>query len=135
MKVAFEKNVKFASFSYKATTSDLNDFINKCTEKYDAIVISFVLTSLSYAINMNNIVNLLKDGGSLVISDIEPQYTEKHPEYSVNVNDIIYSLEVAPVNALDLIETAIKEKMSFQYCQSIKKNDGERYAYVLRFRK
>lgn len=133
MRVAFEKNVSSASFSYNATTSDINKFITQCNETYDAIVISFVLTSLPYSIDMNKLARLLKDGGSLVIADIEPQYTEKHPEYSVNIDGEVYSLTVSPVNALDLIEAAIKENLTFKYCQSIKKDDGERYAYVLRF--
>lgn len=135
MKVAFEKNALSSSFSYNAFTSDLNEFISTSSDKYDAIVISFVLTSLPYKIDIKKLVDLLSDNGSLVIADIEPQYTEKHPEYSVIVNNELHSLSVSPVNALDLIESAVNEGLKFEYCQSIKKNDGERYAYVLRFSK
>ncbi|MDP2502646.1 hypothetical protein BCT47_25245 [Vibrio splendidus] len=135
MKVAFEKNVMSASFSHNATTSDLNEFISTTTDKYDAIVISFVLTSLPYQIDMKKLVDLLSPNGSLVIADIEPQYTEKYPEYLVTVGNEVHSLSVSPINALDLIESAENAGLNFQYCQSIKKNDGERYAYVLRFSK
>ncbi|GHY31363.1 Ubiquinone/menaquinone biosynthesis C-methyltransferase UbiE [Vibrio cholerae] len=135
MKVAFEKNALSSSFSHNAVTSDLNEFISTTSNKYDAVVISFVLTSLPYKIDMKKLVDLLSPSGVLVIADIEPQYTEKHPEYSVTVDNEEHSLSVSPVNALDLIESAVNEGLCFEYCQSIKKNDGERYAYVLRFTK
>ncbi|WP_180772467.1 class I SAM-dependent methyltransferase [Vibrio parahaemolyticus] len=135
MKVAFEKNVASADFKYTATTSDLNQYLNQCNEKFDAVVISFVLTSLPYPLDMKKVINLLNDDGSLVIADIEPQYTAKHPEYAVKVNGEIHSLSVAPVNALELIEAASDVGLRLHFCQSIKKHDGERYAYVLRFKK
>ncbi|HAS6377875.1 TPA: class I SAM-dependent methyltransferase [Vibrio vulnificus] len=131
MKTAFEKNVEMADFKFTTKMSDLNEFMNSCEEKFDAIVVSFVLTSLPYPFDIKKAASLLKPNGSLIIADIEPEYTAKFPEYTVRVGTEYHSLLVSPVNALDLIEKGLNENLQLKFCQSIKKNDGQRYAYVV----
>lgn len=131
MKTAFEKNVEMADFKFTTKMSDLNDFMNSCGEQFDAIVVSFVLTSLPYQFDIKQAASLLKPNGSLIIADIEPEYTAKYPEYVVNVGTEQHSLSVTPVNPLDLIEKGLNENLNLTFCQSIKKNGGERYAYVV----
>jgi len=131
MKTAFEKNVEMADFQFTTKMSDLNDFLNTCDYKFDAIVVSFVLTSLPYQFDIKKAANLLKPNGSLIIADIEPEYTAKYPEYTVKVGEEYHSLLVSPVNALDIIEKGLSESLEVKFCQSIKKNDGQRYAYVV----
>ena len=135
MKTAFEKNVEMADFKHTTKMSDLDNFLNICDEKFDAIVVSFVLTSLPYPFDLKKVSSLLKPNGSLIIADIEPEYTAKFPEYKVKVGEEYHSLLVSPVNALDLIEKGLNANLELKFCQSIKKNDGQRYAYVVHLTK
>ncbi|WP_108945165.1 class I SAM-dependent methyltransferase [Shewanella halifaxensis] len=135
MKVAFEKNVESASFKHVSKLSDLNIYMQSCEQKFDVIVVSFALTSLPYQFDISKAASLLKEKGSLVIADIEPEYNAKYPEYAVEVDNELHALSVTQVNPLDLIESALNENLKVKFCQSIKKNDGVRYAYVIRLGK
>ena len=135
MKTAFEKNVVMADFNHTAMACVLDEFMRSCEEQFDAIVVSFVLTSLPYPFDLKKAASLLKPNGSLIIADIEPEYTAKYPEYSVKVGTEEHSLLVTPVNPLDLIEKGLSEKLELKFCQSIKKNGGDRYAYVVNMKR
>ena len=66
-------------------------------ESYDVVLLSLVLTSMPEPPNLAAIATLLRTVGTLIVSDIDPLYTERNPLYTVRVDDSTYSLRTAPV--------------------------------------
>lgn len=94
MKKLFELNMKDSDMKKQTHNVEIEDFISNTDEKYDAIILSFVLTSMISIPNMNVFSRMLNAGGCIIISEIEPEYTAKYPNYNVKLNQNIYSLSM-----------------------------------------
>jgi Methyltransferase domain len=55
-------------------------------ESYDVVLLSLVLSSMPQLPDLAPIARLLRPGGVLIVSDIDPLYTERNPFYSVRVD-------------------------------------------------
>lgn len=66
-------------------------------ESYDVVLLSLVLSSLPALPDLGPVARLLRPGGVLVVSDIDPLYTERNPYYSVRVAGGEVSLRTTPV--------------------------------------
>lgn len=132
MKNQFEKNTINAKFNKNIIHSNIEDYIKDNNNiKFDIIILSFVLTSMPGKINFDDLKRLLKTNGQLIITEIEPEYTINNPNYTVTVDKKKHSLQMNPVNSLELLESAIKSGLNLIKCKSIKKDDGVRYSYIV----
>jgi ubiquinone/menaquinone biosynthesis C-methylase UbiE len=73
---------------------------------YDVILLSFVLSSMPYLPSFPAIARLLKPGGSLIITDINPGYTRDKPFYEVVVDAALVALQTTPVDPFEVIRRA-----------------------------
>jgi SAM-dependent methyltransferase len=72
---------------------------------YDVILLSLVLSSMSKLPGFATIAELLAPDGSLIISDINPDYTYAHPYYSATASDSkLVAMRMNPVRLLDLLK-------------------------------
>ena len=67
---------------YVGDINDL-DLLGLKEEAYDVILLSLVLSSMPRMPDFATIAGLLAPRGSLIISDISPDYTQAHPYYEV----------------------------------------------------
>ncbi|CAH8239717.1 hypothetical protein VAEU17_6430001 [Vibrio aestuarianus] len=134
MKAQFELNARNSKFNSVCKLSDINDFLRRDENKYDVVILSFVLTSMTQELDYEKLANKINDGGLIIIADIEPEYTAKKPDYEVSVDGTKYSMTMKPVNALELVERFQKVDRHLKYCKSVKKQDQKRYSYVLTFK-
>ena len=73
---------------------------------YDVILLSVVISSMEKLPDFSVISELLIPGGSLIISDINPDYTYAHPYYRVTSSDSKpVAMRMNPVRLLDLLNT------------------------------
>jgi len=76
-------------------------------ESYDIILMSLVLTSMPELPDFGNIASLLAPNGRLVISDINPDYTQLRPLYKATARDgSIVAMRMRPVDPRLIAENA-----------------------------
>lgn len=89
---------------HQADISNLRE-LGLHSEAYDLILLSLVLSSMSKLPDFAVIAELLAPGGSLIISDINPDYTYAHPYYRVTASDNRpVAMRMNPVRLLDLVK-------------------------------
>ena len=139
----FEQNLSTAKFSRKSIKGDIMD-IGKIDyfeqEKFDIIIICFVLSSMSKYPNFGSIKSFLKDDGSLLIADAYPSFTRAKPLYRVK-NLTLKTKEIRP---LKLVSSLMSKGFILQCCDIIKVNltheekkekiTPEDYAFITEFK-
>jgi ubiquinone/menaquinone biosynthesis C-methylase UbiE len=73
---------------------------------YDVVLLSLVLSSMPSYPDFPAIGRLLQPGGSLVVTDISPQYTRDNPLYEVAVDGALVALRTTPVDPFEVIRQA-----------------------------
>lgn len=73
---------------------------------YDVVVLSLVLSSMPTLPDFAPIARLLAAGGSLIVTDINPGYTQDNPLYEVAVKGSVVALRTTPVDPYEVIRRA-----------------------------
>jgi ubiquinone/menaquinone biosynthesis C-methylase UbiE len=73
---------------------------------YDVVLLSLVLSSMPSYPDFPAIGQLLQPGGSLIVTDISPQYTRDNPLYEVAVDGALVALRTTPVDPFEVIRQA-----------------------------
>lgn len=89
---------------YVGDINDL-DLLGLKEEAYDVILLSLVLSSMPRMPDFATIAGLLAPRGSLIISDINPDYTQAHPYYEVRADDSsMVAMRMNPVRLLEMLQ-------------------------------
>jgi len=76
-------------------------------KSYDVVLMSLVLTSMPELPDFHNIAKLLTANGRLIISDINPLYTDSHPLYQATAHDgTIVAMRMKAVQPLQIARRA-----------------------------
>jgi SAM-dependent methyltransferase len=101
---------------------------------FDVIVLSLVLSSMPQLPDFGVIAALLSPGGSLVISDINPKYTQAHPYYEVRVEDGgVVAMHMNPVGLLEMLRRAKSAGLNLTELTPIGDEDPS-YSFIATFR-
>jgi SAM-dependent methyltransferase len=105
---------------------------------YDVIVMSLVLTSMPVLPDFSNIAKLLAPNGKLIISDINPLYTELHPLYQATVRDgeEVVAMRMKAVNPLQIAGRAEAAGLHQTEIFEIKEQFGDEdisYSFITTF--
>jgi SAM-dependent methyltransferase len=74
---------------------------------YDLVLLNLVLSSMPQLPDLTRIAELMQPGGLLVVSDINPQYTEAHPHYKATTAEgTKVALRTRAVQPLDILTRA-----------------------------
>jgi SAM-dependent methyltransferase len=73
---------------------------------YDVVLLSLVLSSMPAGLDLAPVARVMRPGGSLVITDINPGYTQENPLYKVAVAGEVVALRTTPVDPFDIIRRA-----------------------------
>jgi hypothetical protein len=102
---------------------------------YDVVLLSPVLTSMPALPDLAPIAELLRPGGTLIVSDIDPLYSERNPHYTVRAdNGDQVALRTTPVQPHQVIARAAVAGLSHVDTASTDRN-GDSYAFVSTFRR
>jgi ubiquinone/menaquinone biosynthesis C-methylase UbiE len=136
MNSAFRMNMSVATIDFELFESSIYELPMELKERrFDIIVISCVLTSLSRDPDFSQIGSMLSENGILIIADIDPTYTQIRPYYDFKIDANRIALTPRMVNPLDLISKMKKENLILTTCYTIENRKKEKYSYVLKFRK
>ena len=102
---------------------------------FDVIVISFVLTSLARLPDFSCIVELMKEGGQLIIANAAPDMTKAKPYYDFEIDGKSIALNTVPVYPEDLMSILMKLSLTPILVEPINNQNGERYSNILIFEK
>jgi SAM-dependent methyltransferase len=103
-------------------------------KSYDVILLSVVLSSMQAHFNISDIANLVHPGGTLIISEIDPLYTERNPLYRVTVGAETYSLRTSPVQPHEVAAQALAAGLTHIDTATIRKQ-GACYSFVSVFQR
>jgi SAM-dependent methyltransferase len=104
-------------------------------ESYDVVLLSLVLTSMPRMPDLAPITRLLRPGGVLVVSDIDPLYTERNQLYSVRVADgEAVALRTTPVQPHQIAAHAIAAGLIQEETESTTRGSAS-YAFVSVYRR
>ena len=84
--------------------------IHRClpSRSYDVVLLSLVLSSMPRLPDFTKIARLLAPGGMLIVSDINPLYTEHHPYYMATaLGGSIVAMRMKQVDPIELCERAV----------------------------
>ena len=101
-------------------------------ESYDVVLLSLVLSSMPRLPDLAPIARLLRPGGTLIVSDIDPLYTERNPLYSVWVAGREVSLRTTPVQPHEVAARALAAGLTHVDTASTSKGIAS-YAFVATF--
>jgi 2-polyprenyl-3-methyl-5-hydroxy-6-metoxy-1,4-benzoquinol methylase len=74
---------------------------------YDVVLLNLVLSSMPQLPDFTRIARLLTPGGLLIISDINPLYTNAHPYYTATAADgTLVALQTQAVHPLEVVTRA-----------------------------
>lgn len=100
---------------------------------FDVVLLSLVLSSMPQLPDLAPIARLLRPGGVLVVSDIDPLYTERNPYYRVRVDgDGEVSLRTTPVQPHQVAARALAAGLAHVDTETTGKG-GDSYAFVAVF--
>jgi SAM-dependent methyltransferase len=103
-------------------------------ESYDVVLLSLVLSSMPRLPDLAPIARLLRPGGVLIVSDIDPLYTERNPLYSVRVDgDGEVSLRTTPVQPHQVAARALAAGLAHVDTETTSRGPAS-YAFVAVFR-
>jgi len=131
MLAQFRKNLENTKLNYEPTLGDIHSLERLSGRRFDLIVMSLVLTTLSELPDFAAIARLLNDGGRVIIADIDPVYSEVNPIYAVNIDGRQIGLRMVPRHPLDVVDLMADQGIKTIDTQTIHRSDGVRYAYVL----
>jgi ubiquinone/menaquinone biosynthesis C-methylase UbiE len=76
-------------------------------KSYDVILLSLVLSSMPRQPDFAKLAGLLAPNGMLIISDINPFYTERHPYYHATARDgTVVAMRMKPVDPVEICQRA-----------------------------
>jgi ubiquinone/menaquinone biosynthesis C-methylase UbiE len=74
---------------------------------YDVVLMSLVLSSMPQLPDFTKIARLLAPHGMLIVSDINPLYTERHPYYVATAQDgTVVAMRMRPVDPVEICQRA-----------------------------
>ncbi|MCK9897223.1 class I SAM-dependent methyltransferase [Frankia sp. AgB32] len=73
---------------------------------YDVVMLSLVLSSMPEPPDFGALRRLLRPGGSLIVTDINPGYTRDKPLHKVWVDGAVVALRTTPVDPFEVIRQA-----------------------------
>lgn len=102
-------------------------------KSYDAMLLSLVLSSMPRLPDFTKIAELLAPGGLLIVSDIDPLYTQAQPYYRATAADgTTVSMRMNPVQLLEVIGQAKAAGLRLSDVDLIGKADI-RYSFIATF--
>jgi ubiquinone/menaquinone biosynthesis C-methylase UbiE len=129
----FRYNMSGVQLRTEAHVMTLNEAYNYFSSvKFDLIVMSFLISSLSERPDFIRISQLMSPGGLLIVADADPAYTRIRPYYSFTINDESVALRTNPIHNLEL--RSLCEKSGLMECsvRPVMKR-GVIYSYVAVF--
>jgi ubiquinone/menaquinone biosynthesis C-methylase UbiE len=87
---------------------DINE-VHRCLQpgSFDVVLLSLVLSSMPHLPDFTKIAGLLAPNGVLIISDINPAYTELHPYYIATAQDgSVVAMRMKPVDPVEICKRA-----------------------------
>jgi ubiquinone/menaquinone biosynthesis C-methylase UbiE len=87
---------------------DINE-VHRCLPQrsYDVVLLSLVLSSMPRLPDFAKIAGLLAPNGMLIVSDINPAYTERHPYYMATAQDgNVVAMRMKPVDPVEVCKRA-----------------------------
>ncbi|ABW11783.1 hypothetical protein Franean1_2350 [Parafrankia sp. EAN1pec] len=91
----------------EVVVDDMNRALDQLeAHSYDVIMLSLVLSSMPEPPDFGALRRLLRPGGSLIVTDINPGYTRDNPLYKVWVDGAVVALRITPVDPFEVIRRA-----------------------------
>lgn len=92
----------------RSLVCDINQVHKQLSERsYDVILMSLVLSSMPRQPNFTKLAGLLAPNGMLIISDINPLYTKRHPYYHATARDgTVVAMRMKPVDPVEICQRA-----------------------------
>jgi len=121
----------------QALCKDAEDYLREDGQEYDIIILSFLISSMSYLIDFNLLKRRLADNGLLIIVEANPTYSESKPKFTIEdkvSKKYKYSLKIKPVDAptlatrAELVGFKIKELTGYE-------KGNQPYSYIGTFAK
>uniref|UniRef100_UPI0032168C66 class I SAM-dependent methyltransferase n=1 Tax=uncultured Draconibacterium sp. TaxID=1573823 RepID=UPI0032168C66 len=130
----FKEDFKTSNLKIIRYKNDLSNFDYENHENsFDIIVMCFLLSSVNNLPNFKIIKSLLKENGTLIIADANPDYSKDRP-YSIVKNNTKYTLKICPRNPIKMNNLIIDDGFEYMYSNYIKKR-GLEYSYISIFKK
>jgi ubiquinone/menaquinone biosynthesis C-methylase UbiE len=88
--------------------SDIGE-VHRCLQpgSYDVVLLSLVLSSMPRLPDIEKLATMLAPSGTLIISEINPSYTERHPYYAARARDGgLVAMRTRPVDPIRICELA-----------------------------
>lgn len=103
--------------------------------RFDAIIVSWLLSSVSADISFDHLRTLLKKDGCLIVADAEPSNLKNQPLYGILLGQHRVALRLRPVDPKEVQAEAISAGLELlESPPPIVKRDGTPYAYVQVYR-
>lgn len=91
----------------EVVVDDMNRALGQLeAHSYDVIMLSLVLSSMPEPPDFGALRRLLRPGGSLIVTDINPGYTRDNPLYKVWVDGAVVALRITPVDPFEVMRRA-----------------------------
>lgn len=101
-------------------------------KSYDIVLLSLVLTSMPQLPDFAKIAEFLAPGGLLIVSDINPLYTQDHPYYEAVARDgTLVAMRMNPVQPLEVIKRAKAAGLQLSDVDQI--GEGVSYSFIATF--
>jgi hypothetical protein len=102
--------------------------------RFDAIIMSWLLSSVTTNIRFETLGGLLKKDGCLVITDADPENLRNQPLYGIDLGQVRIALRLRPVEPKQLEAAATSAGLELNETTPILKRDGSKYAFVQVYR-
>lgn len=105
----------------------------KPNERFDAIVLSFALSSMPRSADLSVLRAYMNPGGAVFVTDIHPGYVQKSPCFDIDVDGARHALQLRKVEPLVLEQQADAAGFCRASWQIFRNERGEVYSYFIRF--
>ena len=120
-----------------AAHKDAEEFLRTEPKEYDIILVSFLISSMSYDLDLNLLKRRLTNDGLLIIVEANPSYSETKPRFKMEdkvERKFRYTLKIKPVDAPSLATRAALVGLKIQ--DLISCDQGTKpYSYIATFAK
>lgn len=121
----------------EAITGDclnLQESLSDCPHrKYDAVVLSFALSSMPRNVDFKSLGEFLKPGGCVLVADIHPGYVAKSPCFDIEIRAQTHALKLRKVEPLVMEHEAAQMELLRSKWELFENERGEVYSYFVKF--
>lgn len=133
----FVHNMRRSDMTVTPIIADAREQVASLLEdnrQFDAIVLSWLLSSLPSDISWTELRALLKPEGRLIVADAHPENLLKHPLYGVELGKQRIALRLRSIVPSELVRAAVRAGLFLRDpSEIIVKADGSPYAFVQEF--